>query len=43
MMNIAIVNIYGDVYSKDRLFDPAACKIGQNLLLPGILLKKKLE
>ena len=30
-MNIAIVNIYGDVYSKDRLFDPAACKIGQNL------------
>lgn len=42
-MNIAIVNIYGDAYSEDKLFDINACKIGQNLLLPGIVLKKELE
>ena len=42
-MNIAIVNIYGDAYSEDKLFDINSCKIGQNLLLPGIVLKKKLE
>ena len=33
-MNIAIVNIYGDAYSEDKLFDINSCKIGQNLLLP---------
>lgn len=42
-MNIAIVNIYGDAYSEDKLFDINSCKIGQNLLLPGIVLKKELE
>lgn len=42
-MNIAICNIYGDVYNKDRLFDLDSCKIGENLLLPGIMLKKRLE
>lgn len=42
-MNIAVVTPYGDAYSRDRLFDQNACKIGQNLLLPGILLKKRLE
>lgn len=42
-MKIAIVTPYDDVYSRDRLFDPSSCKIGQNLLLPGIILKKELE
>lgn len=42
-MNIATTNIYGEVYSRDRLFDVDSCKIGQNLLLPGIELKRCLE
>lgn len=42
-MNIAIVNIYGAAYKMDRLFDADSCKIGENLLLPGIMLKKRLE
>lgn len=42
-MNIAIIDIYGDVYANDRYFDSSACKIGENLLLPGIKLKEKLE
>ena len=45
MMNqkIAVVPIYGDAYLGDRLFDPSACKIGQNLLLPNIIFKQKME
>lgn len=42
-MNIAITNTYGNVYCNDKLFDLNTCKIGQNLLLPGIILKKELE
>lgn len=42
-MNIAIVTTYGNIYYNDKLFDPKACKIGQNLLLPGIILKKEME
>lgn len=42
-MNIAIVTPYGEAYSKDRLFDVNACKIGENLLVPGIELKKRME
>lgn len=42
-MNIAITNIYGDAYNRDKLFDIDSCNIGQNLLLPGIKLKKHLE
>ncbi len=42
-MNIAVVNIYGDVYANDRLFDVRSCKIGENLLVPGIQLKETLE
>ncbi|MBQ8200053.1 MAG: hypothetical protein IJZ76_11610 [Lachnospiraceae bacterium] len=42
-MNIAITDIYGNLYKNDRLFDLNACSIGENLLLPGIELKKKLE
>ena len=42
-MNIAVYQPYGKVYDNDRLFDLNACQIGQNLLLPGIKLKEKLE
>ena len=42
-MKIAIVTPYGEAYSNDKLFDPAMCSIGQNLLLPGIKLKERLE
>lgn len=42
-MNIAIVTPYGNAYDRDRLFDLDACKIGENLLLPGIMLRRKLE
>ncbi len=42
-MNIAVVTPYGHIYEKDRLFDPEVCKIGENLLIPGITLKKKFE
>lgn len=42
-MKIAINTIYGEQYAKDKLFSPEACLIGENLLLPNILLKKKLE
>lgn len=42
-MKIAIVTPYGNTYSNDRLFDLSSCKIGQNLLLPCIKLKERLE
>lgn len=42
-MNIAVSTVYGEVYIKDRLFDSSSCKIGENLLMPGIELKKRLE
>lgn len=42
-MKIAIVTPYGESYSNDKLFDPAMCSIGQNLLLPGIKLRERLE
>lgn len=42
-MNIAIVTPYGETYSNDQLFDIQSCKIGQNLLLPGIKLKEELN
>ena len=42
-MNIAILLPYGKVYENDKYFDVSTCKIGQNLLLPGIYLKKELE
>lgn len=42
-MKIAITDIYGKLYEKDRLFDPNACKIGENLLVPIIKLKQSLE
>lgn len=42
-MNIAVITPYGNVYNNDKLFDLSACKIGQNLLLPEILLKENLE
>ena len=42
-MNIAFTDIYGDYYKEDRLFDETQCKIGENLLLPIISLKKDLE
>lgn len=42
-MNIAIVTPYGETYSNDKLFDSSMCKIGQNLLLPGIELKSTLK
>lgn len=42
-MNIAIKDIYGSTYINDKCFKPEACKIGENLLLPGIMLKKSLE
>lgn len=42
-MNIALTTIYGEVYEKDRIFDVTSCKIGENLLVPGIRLKEKME
>jgi len=42
-MNIAIRDIYGEVYEKDRCFNPKSCNIGENLLMPGIKLKEHLE
>lgn len=42
-MNIALVTIYGSVYERDRIFDSTSCTIGENLLVPGIELKKRLE
>lgn len=42
-MKIAIITPYGDAYANDKLFDLTSCSIGQNLLLPGIMLKKELE
>ena len=41
-MNIAFTNIYGSVYERDGLFDEKQCKIGENLLLPLITLKREL-
>ena len=42
-MNIAVVLPYENIYDNDKLFDLKSCQIGQNLLLPGIRLKEKLE
>ena len=42
-MNIAVYQSYGKVYDNDKLFNLESCQIGQNLLLPGIELKKNLE
>ena len=42
-MNIVFSTIYGKCYEEDRLFDNSACKIGQNLLMPNIMLKNELE
>lgn len=42
-MNIAVCQPYGEIYDNDRLFDLKSCKIGQNLLLPGIRLQEKLK
>lgn len=42
-MKIAITDIYGKLYEKDKLFDASTCKIGENLLVPIIKLKKSLE
>ncbi len=42
-MKLAIASIYGDAYSRDKLFDNSACAIGENLLMPNILLKSELE
>ncbi len=42
-MKIVISTIYGESYTKDKLFDNSACNIGENLLMPNILLKKELE
>lgn len=41
-LKIAVSTIYGEHYSKDKLFDNSACSIGENLLMPNILLKKEL-
>jgi len=41
-MKIAINTIY-QAYNKDLLFCESACKIGENLLLPNIVLKQRLE
>lgn len=42
-MKIAITDIYGNLYAQDRLFNNNSGTIGENLLLPGIELKKALE
>lgn len=42
-MKIAVSTIYGALYYKDKLFDNNACRIGENLLMPNILLKRELE
>lgn len=42
-MKIALSTIYGELYTRDKLFDNCACNIGENLLMPNILLKYKLE
>lgn len=42
-MNLAISTIYGKAYAQDRLFDNDSCSIGENLLMPNIILKKQLE
>lgn len=42
-MNIAITTSYGNIYDKDKLFDSNSCNIGENLLLPGIMLKERIE
>lgn len=39
-MNIAISTIYNEAYCKDKLFDVNSCKLGNNLLLPGIEIRK---
>lgn len=41
-MIIGINTIYKEYFS-DRIFDVHACKLGQNLLMPYVLLKEKVE
>ena len=43
MKNLAISTIYGNAYLQDKLFDNSTCFIGENLLMPNIILKKQLE
>lgn len=43
MKRLVLWNTIYREYYEDRLFDPAACKIGRDLLLPGIHLAEKLE
>lgn len=42
-MKIAISTIYGELYTEDRLFNNSFCNVGENLLMPNILLKRELE
>lgn len=42
-MKIAYTDIYGSTYMHDACFDPSSCKFGENLLIPGIRLKRKFE
>lgn len=42
-MKTVLWNTVYDEYRQDNLFNPDMCKIGQNLLLPGIRLREELE
>lgn len=42
-MNVGIVTPYGNTYANDRLFDKNAWKIGQQLYVPWIKLRERLE
>ena len=42
-MKTVLWNTVYDEYRQDNLFNPDMCKIGQNLLLPGILLRDELK
>lgn len=42
-MKIAFAPIYGNTYLEDRLFIASSCKIGENLLMPDIIFKRKME
>lgn len=41
-MKIAFVSIYPDSNTQDRLFDPEMCYLGENLSVPGIMLRDSL-
>lgn len=43
IMNIGYATVWGEAYTNNKLFDPSSCLIGQNLLEPGIQLKKAIE